>query len=248
MLNTRRQDFVKLFKDIIADSKMTKKEITALEKWFLNMSPHLTPVDVEILMRSIMDHFRCRVASGDLKINADEAIHIVSRIWQKVWRLYTTGEKPLIFPEGNIKDTDIQAHFRQRWTAFNNEIKKATRSIDIAVYNLTDDRCRDLLIQLARNGVTIRIFSEGDNAYIPGSDTAILAQIDNIEVRFDQSATLMHHKFAIIDQQTVLSGSMNFSNPGFSGNKENFLVARHADVASVYTEEFELLWSNCNVS
>lgn len=244
-MKQKKHNFLQLFKEMIGDSVVTKDEMANLEQWFRNIHPPLKPPDVEILMQSIIDHFRCRVASGDLNISPAEAINVTSRIWQRVWLIFTAGKDPLLFPYRTVQDADLEIHFRQRWAGFNKEVKEATRTLDIAVYNLTDDRARNLIKNLAQKDVTIRIFSEGKNTNCEGSDIDELAQINNIEVRLHKTLKLMHHKFVIIDQKTVLSGSMNFSSTGFSGNKENFLVTRHADIATVYTNEFEMLWDQC---
>ena len=64
---------------------------------------------------------------------------------------------------------------------------------------------------------------------------------------------LMHHKFIIIDQQKVITGSANFTLSGthgdFSnletrGNVNHLLLINNQELASIFTEEFNLMWSN----
>lgn len=64
---------------------------------------------------------------------------------------------------------------------------------------------------------------------------------------------LMHHKFAVIDGQVVLSGSANWTHSGFfgdfgrpasRGNAENLVVVRHAEVAQAYAQEFAVMWGD----
>ena len=53
----------------------------------------------------------------------------------------------------------------------------------------------------------------------------------------------MHHKFVILDYQTVLTGSYNWTNESEDENQENLLVLRDAYSVGAYTQEFEALWA-----
>jgi phosphatidylserine/phosphatidylglycerophosphate/cardiolipin synthase-like enzyme len=49
----------------------------------------------------------------------------------------------------------------------------------------------------------------------------------------------MHHKVIIIDGQTVLTGSYNFSASAETRNDENTLVIHNSRIADQYLDEFE---------
>jgi phosphatidylserine/phosphatidylglycerophosphate/cardiolipin synthase-like enzyme len=53
----------------------------------------------------------------------------------------------------------------------------------------------------------------------------------------------MHHKFVILDQQTVLTGSYNWTLESEDENHENLLILKDAQPVEDYTREFEALWS-----
>ena len=53
----------------------------------------------------------------------------------------------------------------------------------------------------------------------------------------------MHHKFVIVDQQTVLTGSYNWTHESEEENHENLLILRDSIAVEAYTREFEALWS-----
>lgn len=81
------------------------------------------------------------------------------------------------------------------------------------------------------------------------------AQIPWIDDTADGSkgTGLMHHKFMVIDGQTVLTGSANwtlsdvhgdFGAPETRGNANALLVIENPDLAAIFEEEFEILWGD----
>jgi phosphatidylserine/phosphatidylglycerophosphate/cardiolipin synthase-like enzyme len=64
---------------------------------------------------------------------------------------------------------------------------------------------------------------------------------------------LMHHKFIIIDNQFIITGSANFTLSDFfgdfnnlenRGNANNLLVINSPQLANLFTEEFNLMWGD----
>ena len=55
---------------------------------------------------------------------------------------------------------------------------------------------------------------------------------------------LLHHKFGVVDQKTVIMGSHNWTEAADRQNDETLLVIEHPMVAAHYVREFERLWSN----
>jgi phosphatidylserine/phosphatidylglycerophosphate/cardiolipin synthase-like enzyme len=58
------------------------------------------------------------------------------------------------------------------------------------------------------------------------------------------SGDLLHHKFGVIDQNTVIMGSHNWSDAANTLNDETLLVIQHPTVAAHYQREFEGLYTN----
>jgi len=56
----------------------------------------------------------------------------------------------------------------------------------------------------------------------------------------------MHHKVMIIDGQTVVTGSYNFSASAQNRNDENALVIHDPQIAAQYLGEFERIYGNAN--
>jgi phosphatidylserine/phosphatidylglycerophosphate/cardiolipin synthase-like enzyme len=52
----------------------------------------------------------------------------------------------------------------------------------------------------------------------------------------------MHHKVIILDDETVILGSFNYSRSADEANDENLLVIHDRDVASQYLSEFKRIY------
>lgn len=60
-----------------------------------------------------------------------------------------------------------------------------------------------------------------------------------IDVKWDNNPANMHHKVFVIDNKTVVTGSMNPSKNGLERNDENVLILHNERIAKEFLEEFE---------
>ena len=107
------------------------------------------------------------------------------------------------------------------------------------------------LIDLDRNGIlTQQEINERDALAILNN-----ANIPLIDDTADGSkgSGLMHHKFMIIDGQTVVTGSANFTLSGIHGDLDNantmgnvnhLVVINHREIARLFAEEFNYMWQD----
>ena len=115
-------------------------------------------------------------------------------------------------------------------------IDEARYSVDVAVMRLDLWSLRDALLDADRRGVNVRVVIDSDNIL----DNEIQDLIDaGIPVISDRRESLMHHKFTIIDQLDVWSGSMNYTINGAYRNDNNLNHIRSSKLAHSYTREFE---------
>lgn len=125
-------------------------------------------------------------------------------------------------------------------------INSAQSTIDMALYGYERTPEIDRAIDSAINrGVKIRFVydedSKGGNLY---SGTKYLAEKIPDSVSDSKIAGLMHNKFFIFDNQTVLTGSANISNTDMSGfNSNSIIIIKSASVAEIYRQEFEQMLS-----
>lgn len=126
-------------------------------------------------------------------------------------------------------------------TALASAIDSARLSVDMAIFDLNLWSIRDSLLAAARRGVEVRIVTETDNLDEPEIQELIEA---GIPVTDDRQENLMHHKFTIIDQYEVWTGSMNYSTTEAYLNNNNLLRLRSSQAAKSYTAEFEEMFTD----
>ncbi len=54
----------------------------------------------------------------------------------------------------------------------------------------------------------------------------------------------MHHKFAILDEAVVITGSFNWTTQAVKNNQENILFFENEKIAKSYTDEYNRLWKS----
>lgn len=114
--------------------------------------------------------------------------------------------------------------------------------VDICVFTITDDRITDAIVRAHRRGVKIRIVTDNDKSFDPGSDIERLRAL-GIPVRMDRTIDHMHHKFAIFDGSLLLSGSYNWTRSAQDNNEENILLTTEKRLVVPFRDLFEKLWS-----
>lgn len=124
-----------------------------------------------------------------------------------------------------------------------NRINSTQSSIDIALYGYDDIPAVTNAIKIAKKrGVKVRVvYDISSKSYYPET-FGLLTLAD--EISGDSPKILMHNKFMIFDNKSVITGSMNFSSTGFSGFNTNciFLI-NSKEAANIYTEEFNQMLS-----
>lgn len=122
-------------------------------------------------------------------------------------------------------------------------IKSATSTIDVAIYNLRDDDVIAALKTAYQSGKTVRIFTDSENNKSGDPIKSLPAAIVRDDAGTDPTYTKeMHHKFVIVDGERVWTGSANFTAPSFSGQNNNAVIIRSADVAAAFQAEFNRLY------
>ena len=85
------------------------------------------------------------------------------------------------------------------------ELNKAKKSIDIAMYYFTDRNLANTVIDAHNRGVRVRVYLDKDQKEAKYSKSRYLAK-HGITIRYSNNPYIMHHKFAVIDNEVVVIG------------------------------------------
>jgi phosphatidylserine/phosphatidylglycerophosphate/cardiolipin synthase-like enzyme len=126
-------------------------------------------------------------------------------------------------------------------------IDAAEVSLEFAAFSLTSNAIADHILAAAARGVRVRGVMETSQVGGLGSEYERL-EAAGLEVRLDGNPFNMHHKFLIIDAETVVTGSYNFTASAEERNDESVMVIHDRAIAESFRGEFGRLLDVANGS
>jgi len=159
----------------------------------------------------------------------------------------------LLSPPPTHAQTTTQTAFspsKEAVTLVENTIYTAHSSIEIAAYRFTSYKIADALIAAHHRGVKVRVLLDKSHGRRhrhrhTRQDKALLAmQRAGIPIRINHHYAIMHDKYMIIDNNTIETGSFNYTASAERRNAENVLVIRNnPTLARQYKANWEKLWN-----
>jgi len=120
-------------------------------------------------------------------------------------------------------------------------IDGAMHRVWIAGYYFTSSPIAKALHQAHERHVDVRIVLDRSQATQKYS-SAVYFFNQGVPVKINSRYPVMHHKFLVVDSDTVGFGSMNFTRSGSNQNAENFnLFRRWQSMTEAYASEFSRL-------
>ncbi|HOX06176.1 MAG TPA: phospholipase D family protein [Planctomycetota bacterium] len=113
------------------------------------------------------------------------------------------------------------------------ELDKARESVLIQAYSFTSDRIAKAAVEAQRRGVKVRAVLDKSQRSEKFSELDFLARA-GIPTRVDSRHAIAHNKVMVIDGETVITGSFNFTKAAEERNAENLLIIRDKKLAELY--------------
>lgn len=120
-------------------------------------------------------------------------------------------------------------------------VNEAQQSIRFMAFSFTHDELGQAVRAKAQAGVTVQGVFETRGSETQYSEFGSMKQA-GLDVMQDGNPYTLHHKVFILDDKTVVTGSLNFSENAANSNDENILIIHNADIASQYLAEFERVY------
>jgi len=122
-----------------------------------------------------------------------------------------------------------------------NTIQNANKSIYFMAFSFTHPQIATDIVLKHYKGVEVKgIMERSQKSNFSKYD---LFKTQGVDVRWDGNKGIMHHKVFIIDNETVITGSFNPSKNADERNDENLLIIHDKNIARIYLDEFERVWS-----
>ncbi len=124
-------------------------------------------------------------------------------------------------------------------------VTQARQEILFMAFSFTDGQIGEAMLGRADAGVTVQGVFEtvGSNTEFSYYPKMLALDAPNVQVRTDGNPQVMHHKVIIIDRETVIFGSFNFSDSANTRNDENVLIIHDPTFAGYFVEEFATVWA-----
>jgi hypothetical protein len=136
----------------------------------------------------------------------------------------------------------MQPHFKNLKSIILNEISLSKKSIKIAVAWFTDKDILKVIIEKRKEGVhVIAVISNDEKNFTEtySLDYEPFKLIGGVLIVINKS--FMHHKFTIIDEEILITGTANYTYNGFNKNSENIMVINDPTTVSEFLLEFNAL-------
>ncbi len=119
-------------------------------------------------------------------------------------------------------------------------IQKAQKEIYVAMFTLTHPRLTEALIEAKKRQVDVRVAVDHYTA-----EGASLASLDTlrqagIKILLSHGQQLFHHKWALIDQSTLIMGSANWTKAAFTHNQDCFIIL--PNLATKQRNQIKNIW------
>jgi phosphatidylserine/phosphatidylglycerophosphate/cardiolipin synthase-like enzyme len=121
-------------------------------------------------------------------------------------------------------------------------VESAESNVRVMAFAFTHDDLGAALLGRAEAGVDVKAIFETRGSETEYSEMPALYCAE-VPVRQDGNPGTFHHKVIIIDDQIVVTGSLNFSSNADDSNDENVLIIANEDIAALYLQEFDRRWA-----
>ena len=178
-----------------------------------------------------------------------DSIRLADNFTQEFRELFLKAEdgKPsggsVASPKVKLSDgTQISTYFSPKNNTISpllKEIQSAKKSIHFMAFSFTHDAIGDAMQGRFESGVDVQGVFEKRQVDDRYSEHNAMKDA-GLRIVLDENKGSMHHKVIVIDGETVITGSYNFSKNAETRNRENLLIIKgNSEIAGAYLGEFE---------
>jgi phosphatidylserine/phosphatidylglycerophosphate/cardiolipin synthase-like enzyme len=114
----------------------------------------------------------------------------------------------------------------------------AKQSVYVQAYSFTSTPIAKALVDAHKRGVQVKVILDKSQRTEKYSSADFVAHA-GIPVQIDAKHAIAHNKVMVIDEETVITGSFNFTKAAEESNAENLLVIHSKELAAKYLENWK---------
>lgn len=141
-----------------------------------------------------------------------------------------------------LKDTPVSVYFSPKGggqQAIVDAIGQAKETIYVQAFSFTSAPIAKALVDAAKRGVKVEAILDKSQRKATYTGASFLKN-EGIPVYIDAAHAIAHNKVIVIDAQTVVTGSFNFTKAAEEKNAENLLIIRDTRLAKLYMDSYEI--------
>lgn len=115
----------------------------------------------------------------------------------------------------------------------------AKHSIYVQAYSFTSKPIANALVVAKKRGVDVKVILDKSQYKAEKYSASRFLDNQNVPVWIDSKPAIAHNKIMIIDENTVITGSFNFTKAAQEKNAENLLIIHNFVLAKQYLENWE---------
>jgi phosphatidylserine/phosphatidylglycerophosphate/cardiolipin synthase-like enzyme len=158
-------------------------------------------------------------------------------------RFGTKAEVKVPYPSLTIDDVQVENYFSPEdevMAHLVHYVENAQITVHYMIFTYTHKDLAAAMIARVEAGVEVEGVIE-DRGATQGALVDLFCA--KLPVKTDGNKYTMHHKVIIIDNNTVITGSFNFTKAADTANDDNLLVIHSPAVAALYEQEFQKMYS-----
>lgn len=103
------------------------------------------------------------------------------------------------------------------------EIQKAEKNLRVCMFTFTNQKIVKALVEAKKRGVTVEVVFDYYSAKGSSKKTLETLRQSGIQTVISKGGKLLHHKWCLIDEKTLILGSTNWTAAAFSKNDDCLL-------------------------
>jgi cardiolipin synthase A/B len=103
-------------------------------------------------------------------------------------------------------------------------LRKANRSIRVAIFTFTHPTLADELLMAQRRGIDVTVVIDMHSALGASAKTVEALKKAGIRILYSKGVQLLHHKFVLVDDHLLVAGSANWTKAAFTKNSDCLVI------------------------